>query len=102
MKEHFDYVVVGAGSAGCVIAGRLSEAGFTVCVLEAGPNDKNRYIQIPAGYIKNVFDPKITWGSKAKSFLAPPSDVLINARTRCRRFQFDQRHDLQSRTGARL
>ncbi|MCG7400331.1 GMC family oxidoreductase [Caballeronia zhejiangensis] len=66
MKEHFDYVVVGAGSAGCVIAGRLSEAGFTVCVLEAGPNDRNPYIQIPAGYIKNVFDPKITWGFKSE------------------------------------
>jgi choline dehydrogenase len=60
--EGFDYVIVGAGSAGCVLALRLSEAGRSVCVLEAGPKDSNPFIHIPAGYIKNVFDPRLTWG----------------------------------------
>lgn len=58
----FDYVVVGAGSAGCLLAARLSEQpGVTVCVLEAGPSDRSPYLHIPAGYIKNLFDPGLTW-----------------------------------------
>ncbi|MCO5063920.1 MAG: GMC family oxidoreductase N-terminal domain-containing protein [Rhizobiaceae bacterium] len=61
MPEEFDYVIVGAGSAGCVVALRLSEAGKTVCVLEAGPTDKDPYIQIPAGYVKNIFSTTRTW-----------------------------------------
>jgi choline dehydrogenase len=48
MSEVFDYVIAGAGSAGCVIAMRLSEAGYSVCVLEAGPADSSPYIHIPA------------------------------------------------------
>ena len=48
-----DYVIVGAGSAGCVLASRLSEdAGATVCVLEAGPPDRNLMIHIPVGWMK--------------------------------------------------
>lgn len=61
MTEEFDYVIVGAGSAGCVLALRLAEAGHTVCVLEAGPSDRNPYIRVPAGYVKNIFDRRITW-----------------------------------------
>ena len=60
--DEFDYVVVGAGSAGCVLTARLAEAGNKVCLLEAGPNDWNPYIHIPAGYIKNVFSDTLTWG----------------------------------------
>lgn len=65
--DEFDFVVVGAGSAGCVLSARLAEAGKTVCVLEAGPNDWNPYIHIPAGYIKNVFSKTLTW-----SFVSEP------------------------------
>jgi choline dehydrogenase len=60
--DEFDYVVVGAGSSGCVVAARLAEGGFSVCVLEAGPDDWNPYIRIPAGYVKNVFSKTMTWG----------------------------------------
>src|SRR5688572_1412851 len=60
--DTFDYVIVGAGSAGCVLANRLSEdANVTVCVLEAGPPDSNPFIHIPAGFIKTFYNPKVNW-----------------------------------------
>ncbi len=60
--ETFDYVIVGAGSAGCVLANRLSEdPGVTVALLEAGGRDTNPWIHVPAGYFRNVTNPKITW-----------------------------------------
>lgn len=61
VSETFDYLVVGAGSAGCVIANRLSAASSTVCVLEAGPRDTNPFIHIPAGFMKTVVDPSVNW-----------------------------------------
>lgn len=59
--EVFDYVIVGAGSAGCILAYRLSAAGHSVCVLEAGPPDRNPYIRLPAGFMKTSTDPSVTW-----------------------------------------
>lgn len=62
MSETFDYVIIGAGSAGCVLANRLSlDDDATVCVLEAGPRDSNVFIHIPAGWYKTVSDPSINW-----------------------------------------
>ena len=58
--EQFDYVIVGGGSAGCLLAGRLAEAGATVCVLEAGPDDNNPFIRMPAGFAKTLFNPALT------------------------------------------
>ena len=58
----FDYVIVGGGSAGCVLANRLSADGkATVCLIEAGGEDRNPWIHIPAGYIKTMVDPSVNW-----------------------------------------
>jgi len=60
--DTFDYVIVGAGTAGCILANRLSEdAGTSVCVLEAGPRDWHPYIHIPAGFIKLFHQPGLNW-----------------------------------------
>ncbi|HEY5271728.1 MAG TPA: GMC family oxidoreductase N-terminal domain-containing protein [Acidimicrobiales bacterium] len=60
--EEFDYVIVGAGSAGCVLASRLSEEPTTsVLLLEAGPQDRNPLIHIPAAFPK-LFDGSLDWG----------------------------------------
>ena len=58
----FDYIIVGAGSAGCVLANRLSESGkHTVLLLEAGPPDRNPWIHIPLGYAKLFTDAAVNW-----------------------------------------
>ncbi len=60
--ETFDYVIVGAGSAGCVLTYRLSEDPSTsVCVLEAGPRDWHPYIHLPAGFIKTFHMKSVNW-----------------------------------------
>lgn len=57
-----DYVIVGAGSAGCVLANRLSaDPGNRVLVLEAGPEDRSLMIHIPVGYAQTLKDPKVNW-----------------------------------------
>lgn len=62
MADQFDYVIVGAGSAGCVLAARLAEAGGnSICLLEAGPPDRNPFIHIPAGFMKTLVNPKVNW-----------------------------------------
>ena len=65
--DAFDYVIVGSGAAGSVLAHRLTEEpGATVCVLEAGPPDRHPYIHVPAGFIKMLFNPDFTWQFKTE------------------------------------
>ena len=60
--DEFDYIVIGAGTAGCVLANRLSADGRTrVLVLEAGGSDRTVWIQVPIGYGRTFFDPRINW-----------------------------------------
>src|SRR5580700_9756963 len=61
-SESFDYIVVGAGSAGCVLANRLTASGrHRVLLLEAGGNDRNIWIHIPLGYGKLFADGRVNW-----------------------------------------
>src|ERR1700736_355710 len=60
--ETYDFIVTGAGSAGCAVAGRLSESGkYRVLLLEAGIKDSNPWIHIPLGYTRTFTDPRVNW-----------------------------------------
>ena len=62
VREEADYVVVGAGGAGCIVAARLAESGrHRVVVLEAGGPDSSIWIRIPAGFTRTVYDTKLNW-----------------------------------------
>jgi choline dehydrogenase len=58
----YDFVIVGAGSAGCILASRLSENGrYTVLLLEAGGKDDSFWFKIPVGYAKSYYNPAVNW-----------------------------------------
>ena len=61
MSIFYDYIIAGGGSAGCVLAARLSEAGAIVLLIEAGPPDSHPFIHVPAGFTK-LSGPKVNWG----------------------------------------
>ncbi len=62
MADLFDYIIVGAGSAGCVLANRLgADPSVSILVLEAGPMDRDLMIHIPAGVYRVYCDPKLNW-----------------------------------------
>jgi choline dehydrogenase len=105
-----DYVVVGGGSAGCVLASRLSESGrYRVILLEAGDRDRNPWIHIPLGYGKLFDHPRLNWRYESelepalsrRSLYQPRGKVLggtgsINGMIYARgpRQDFDQWHQL--------
>ncbi len=61
-EREFDFIVVGAGSAGCVLAHRLSASGrYRVALVEAGPRDRSLWIHLPIGYGKTMWDAKFNW-----------------------------------------
>lgn len=58
----YDFVIVGAGSSGCVLANRLSADGNkSIAVVEAGPRDSSFWIHLPIGYGRTMWDPKVNW-----------------------------------------
>jgi choline dehydrogenase len=63
----FDYIIVGAGTAGCVVASRLSASGRQkVLLLEAGGSDRRFWIQVPIGYGRTFNDPRVNWMYEAE------------------------------------
>ena len=75
-SDTYDFIVTGAGVAGCVVAARLSESGrYRVLLLEAGPPDSNPWIHIPLGYAKTYVDPAVNW-----KFETEPQPQLGNRR----------------------
>ncbi len=76
--DKFDYIIIGAGAAGCVLTTRLSErADVSVCVLEAGGEDNNPYIRMPAGFVKTLYSDDIVW-----PFRTAPGEGIAGRRIR--------------------
>jgi choline dehydrogenase len=74
--DSYDFIVTGAGSAGCAVAARLAESGrYRVLLLEAGPPDKNPWIHIPLGYAKTYVDASVNW-----KFETEPQPQMQNRR----------------------
>ena len=80
----WDHIVIGAGSAGCAIAARLSAAGRRVLVLEAGGPESGRWLRIPLGVGRIIHDPRVVWqfrtqpeaGAAGRSLYWPRGKVL--------------------------
>ena len=76
----FDFIVVGAGSAGAAVAARLSEVqSWRVLLLEAGPTNRNPWLHIPIGMAKTFRNPKYNW-----MFETEPEPELNNRRSEAR------------------
>ena len=94
-----DYIVIGAGSAGCVVANRLSaDPGCSVLLLEAGGPDDHLFLRMPLAFLKAMFKPQFVWNymSEPEPQLERPPAVAA-ARSSIGRQLFHQRHVLYAR-----
>ncbi len=81
MKKNFDYIIIGAGSAGCVLANRLSsENNNSVCLLESGPKSNIWKVEMPSALLYTMHDPKYNW-----KYYSEPEPYLNNRRIFCPR-----------------
>ncbi len=77
----FDFIVSGAGSAGCAVAARLSESGrYSVLLLEAGPRDTSPWIHIPLGFTKVFTDERVNWKFQSEPVAALDNRILYQPR----------------------
>src|SRR5437867_4026513 len=73
----YDYIIVGAGSAGAVLAGRLTESGrHRVLLIEAGPSDRRFFVQMPIGYGKTFYDPSVNWMYRSEPVAALDGRII--------------------------
>ncbi len=81
MNKRFDYIIIGAGSAGCVLANRLSkDKKNTICVLESGPKSNSWKVDMPSALLYTMHDPKYNW-----KYYSEPEPYLNNRRIFCPR-----------------
>ena len=72
--KNYTFIIIGAGSAGCVLANRLSEnSNNKVALIEAGGKDNYPWIHIPVGYFKTMHNPKVDWCYKTE-----PDETMNN------------------------
>ena len=104
LEGDFDYIVVGAGTAGCIMANRLSaDPKNRVLILEAGGNDNWIWFHIPVGYLFAIGNPRSDWMFRTEPEAGPQRPLAgLSARQGDRRLVRHQRHDLDARTGRRL
>jgi choline dehydrogenase-like flavoprotein len=102
--DEYDYMIVGAGPAGCLLANRLSHnPAHRVLLLEAGGQDNYAWIHVPVGYLYCIGNPRTDWCFKTESEPGPERACPeLSARQSAGRLFFHQRHDLHARPGTRL
>ena len=104
MSPSYDYIIVGAGAAGCVLAYRLTEdRDCNVLLLEAGGRDWHPLLKLPIAWTTAMVTPQFNWGFESEPDAHRGGRTLpLRARQDARRFDLDQRHALFARPFPRL